>query len=597
MHIVFTVGTYHPLYSATARCAKNLADVMTHDHDVTVIAERLWNSPSEIEDLGLAERIVYVGTPLGDARAAVDQRMNAEGASGLWRLLDRLLAALRYGKKAFSCTACDKSEVAAYLRGLESLDPAPDQLVPVSLPFSGAVACALYKQSHPKVTLTPVIFDQFSESATLLKTGIERRVKMKANIKLERMVVQASDRVFTVTWDDHVRRCLPDLGGKFEHIEHPMLIRDDAIDNACGCMFGSGAHAVYVGTLSAGVHEPRLLTDLFEGYVRREGERLMLHAFCMGDGVGVVREAEGRYPGDIELCDPLPRSELLDAYASADILVSVGNNNTDQNVRKIAEYITTGKPILHIACREDDPVIPDIERYPLGLVLSAGDDTGTNQDRLAEFIARVKGCRVPFEVVENLFPDKVPENVSDLIRHEGALMFAGNLSSAVTPDYFCSLLEQPACKGLRARFFTSNSPYALRLDGHRDAGVERYGWIGADGLRNEMINAGQLLSIAEVEGKQMSSKIFGYMATGKPIVHLYTAENDVNVRYLSRYPLALCLRADEAEIAQNARKLALWCAWSYGQRVSWNDIKCEFDDLTPEHVAQQIIGAGECQRF
>lgn len=174
-------------------------------------------------------------------------------------------------------------------------------------------------------------------------------------------------------------------------------------------------------------------------------------------------------------------------------------------------------------------------------------------------------------------------------------MFAGNLSSVVTPDYVCSLLEQPACRGVRARFFTSGSPYALRLDAHRKAGAERFGWIGAEELSGEMGRAGQLLSIAEVEGRQMSSKIFGYMATGKPVVHVYTYDLAANVRYLSRYPLALCLKTDEGALADNARRLALWCVWSYGQRVAWGDVEREFSELTHEHVARQIFGTGGCR--
>ena len=590
MHVVFTVGTYYPLFSATARCAKNLVDVMTRNHEVTVVAERLWNSPTDIEELGLAERIVYVGTPVGDARAAVDRRMNAEGASVLWRVPDHILAALRYGQTFFSSTACNKSEVNAYLRGLEGLDPAPDQLIPVSLPFTGVVACALYKERHPEVVLTPVIFDQFSESATLLKTGIERRMKWKANLELERIVVEASDRVFTVTWDEHVEHCLPDLTDKFEHVEHPMLIRDAGIDDIHGCMFGPGAHAVYTNALNAGIHDSRHLTELFEGYSEREGEALKLHAFAMGDGEEAVREAQTRCPVDIELCYPVPCGELLEVYASADVLVSVGNSVTDQKVGKVTEYMVTGKPIVHIACCEDDPVIPDINRYPLGLVLRASDDAGANQDRLSEFVARTKGRRMSFEEVAKLFLDEVPDNVCDLLLSEGGmLMFAGNLSSAVTPDYVCSLLEQPACRNVRARFFTSNSPYALRLDKHKTAGVERFGWIGPDELRREEADSRQLLSIAEVEGKQMSSKIFSYMATGKPIVHIYTADDDVNVHYLSRYPLALCLKADKNAIAENARRLALWCAWSYGQSLHWDDVARTFGELTPECVARQVL--------
>lgn len=589
MHVVFTVGTYYPLFSATARCAKNLVDVITREHEVTVVAERLWNSPSDIEGLGVAERLVYVSTLIGDARAAVDRRMYAEGASALWHVPDRILAALRYGQTFFSSTACNKTEVDAYLHGLEGLDPAPDHLVPVSLPFSGVVACALYKERHPEVALTPVIFDQFSESATLLKTGIERRMKWKANLELERMVVETSDRVFTVTWDEHVKQCLPDLADKFEHIEHPMLIHDVGFDDVRSCIFGPGAHAVYAGALSVGVRDPRNLTKLFEGYSEREGEPLKLHAFAKGDGVEFVREAQRRCPADLELCAPVPHGNLLEAYASADVLVSVGDNVAGQKVDMITEYMATGKPIVHIANRADDPAIPDMERYPLGMVLLAEDDAEVNQDRLAEFMARVRGRRAPFEDVARLFPDEMPENFCDLIVQGGVLMFAGNLSNVVTPDYVCSLLEQSACRNVRARFFTSDSPYALRLDKYQSAGIERFGWIGPDDLRREMINSGQLLSIAEVEGKQMSSKIFSYMATGKPIVHVYTAEDDVNVRYLSRYPLALCLKADKKAVTDNARRLALWCAWSYGQSLYWDDVALAFSELTPEHVTRQIL--------
>ena len=66
----------------------------------------------------------------------------------------------------------------------------------------------------------------------------------------------------------------------------------------------------------------------------------------------------------------------------------------------------------------------------------------------------------------------------------------------------------------------------------------------------------------------------------------------MNVRYLRRYPLALCLRADEGLLTENARKLALWCVWSYGQRVSWDDLEHDFEDLMPEYVAEQVLVAG-----
>lgn len=52
-----------------------------------------------------------------------------------------------------------------------------------------------------------------------------------------------------------------------------MLIYDDAFDDECCGLFGSGAHVVYAGTLGTGVHEPRLLTDLgFFGGAKRSAK-------------------------------------------------------------------------------------------------------------------------------------------------------------------------------------------------------------------------------------------------------------------------------------------------------------------------------------
>lgn len=150
-------------------------------------------------------------------------------------------------------------------------------------------------------------------------------------------------------------------------------------------------------------------------------------------------------------------------------------------------------------------------------------------------------------------------------------------------------MQQMPCRGLKARFFTSGSPFAVRLDGYKDAGIERRGWIGADELREEMISAEQLLSIAEVEGKQMSSKIFSYMSTGKPVIHIYYAKDDINVCFLERYPLALCVRSNKDKVSHNARKILLWYIWSFGQRITWSDIKQEFRGLTPEFVAGKVL--------
>lgn len=142
--------------------------------------------------------------------------------------------------------------------------------------------------------------------------------------------------------------------------------------------------------------------------------------------------------------------------------------------------------------------------------------------------------------------------------------------------------------GITTLFHTNASVQARILDGRRN--VMRKGWVSGDDLERAWSDADCLLSIAEKRGRQMSSKIFSYMATGKPIVHVYYAEDDVNVEYLKRYPLALCLRVQDDALAYNARLLALWFVWSLGRRASWQSVAEEFEELLSEHVAAQLVG-------
>lgn len=172
------------------------------------------------------------------------------------------------------------------------------------------------------------------------------------------------------------------------------------------------------------------------------------------------------------------------------------------------------------------------------------------------------------------------------------MTFTGSFTLAVEPTYVCELLEQEACDGITALFHTNTSAQAKMLDGRRN--VVRKSWVSGIELERVWANADCLLSIAEKQGRQMSSKIFSYMAIGKPIVHIYYAEYDVNVVYLKRYPLALCLRAKEGSLALNSRLLALWLVWSLGRTVSWDSVAEEFLEMSPEYVACRLIEETDC---
>jgi len=55
------------------------------------------------------------------------------------------------------------------------------------------------------------------------------------------------------------------------------------------------------------------------------------------------------------------------------------------------------------------------------------------------------------------------------------------------------------------------------------------------------VNSDNLIAVGNNDCNQVPSKIFEYMSFGKPIVYFYS-DDDVNVKILKKYPIALCLR-------------------------------------------------------
>lgn len=88
---------------------------------------------------------------------------------------------------------------------------------------------------------------------------------------------------------------------------------------------------------------------------------------------------------------------------------------------------------------------------------------------------------------------------------------------------------------------------------------------------------------------QISSKIFEYMSMGKPILHIYYSDTDVNLSYLKRYPLALCLKADDKLISENSRLFDEWCRSDVIWNLSFEDVYQRYFEMTPYYIITIIV--------
>jgi len=86
--------------------------------------------------------------------------------------------------------------------------------------------------------------------------------------------------------------------------------------------------------------------------------------------------------------------------------------------------------------------------------------------------------------------------------------------------------------------------------------VIEHGWVDPDTAIGAMLKSDILVNIGNAVDTLTPSKIFEYMAAGKPIISFYKHDTEPSIQYLRQYPLSLLIKEDWTELHENARLVA-----------------------------------------
>jgi CDP-glycerol glycerophosphotransferase (TagB/SpsB family) len=84
------------------------------------------------------------------------------------------------------------------------------------------------------------------------------------------------------------------------------------------------------------------------------------------------------------------------------------------------------------------------------------------------------------------------------------------------------------------------------------------------------------------------SKIFEYFATGKPIIHFFSDDNDSCLNYFDRYPLALTIKQDYGQLEENAKKVVNFIVSNKNKKIQLEEIEHRFPMNMPKYTAEKI---------
>ncbi len=156
------------------------------------------------------------------------------------------------------------------------------------------------------------------------------------------------------------------------------------------------------------------------------------------------------------------------------------------------------------------------------------------------------------------------------------------------PYYLCRLVEALENEfDIQVQFYTRGSceEWLAEKCSEKPEHFVRHGYVSNSLTPIIYANSDFLINLGVNTSTMISSKIFLYMAYGKPIIHFYYQDNDVCNPYLERYPGACLIQMKEELFEDNTIKLRNFIRDNLGKVFDSKDIADLFIENTPRYSA------------
>jgi len=582
-HVVFVVGSYYPVYSAVGKCIGNIVREFEKEYKVTVICEKNVAGQSNREMLG-KHRIVRVTTKARYSRIKIEKKMKeANGIEKtLFKMLLLMLKVERFLKVALSKTACDYKMIEAYVNALDGIEEKVDIVVPTCVPFESVMAALEFKKRNSQVDVVPYLFDLYSDNINVNRGKVLKNMHWNANLRIEKKMFEEAKVVFHVrNWTKHIEKNFPDYKEKSFEIEHPLLVLEDDFSR-----LPENEISIQVNYLN----NDDIPTSDFERILemvtklRMQNTSICLYGFEKRGG-----EEDYSWCDAIVVREEGTSIEKKQVLTRADVLLVIGDVDDTRILAEILEYVVTGKKVIHFV-KNKEMSSPDLLRNYLSAKI-VDMSSEMDFDILKTFIQKDRKKRAEIDEDIDLLESIYSKDISNIISfvsqsREYKLIYAGALKKGyVEAQYVVDLFSGDLLKDCRLHFYSAGNGVDIVKRARKENFIVS-DWIDKKQLDEEYKKADAFISIAERSGNNISSKIFEYMSTGKPIIHIYYTDNDKNIQYLDKYKKSICIKAEDTELFHNRLKTILFLLRTV------NSVKERLDDklmeCTPEYISKMI---------
>lgn len=372
--ILFLVGYYYPKAMANGICVGELAkELKKRQYDVHVIC--LQNDGDRLED-NIEGVCVHRISPSLYRTIELKRNTDSKKNNSILRLLTlgiKLAHIPFYPITSFT-------QIKRYIKAAEKIIKNENAVVISCFnPMEAIVAGMRLKKKGTHIINIGYYLDSLSNEGDV--GIIPKNIREKLGLKWEYKLFNVSDGILLL--QSHKRHyCSPKYEmykNKIRYVDIPLFLEDRYISRNCS------RRIVYTGMLSVERRNPdyacSILKNVYPMY--------SIEFYGRGDCDYILEKYSAENGGNVINKGFVSHAEALKAIEDAEILLSIGNKDSDMIPSKIFEYISTGKSIIHFAYGKCDACIPYLNKYANGLVIYMDDDMSESIKKCEDFISKI----------------------------------------------------------------------------------------------------------------------------------------------------------------------------------------------------------------
>ena len=401
---IFLTNYYLPRPGATGVCIHQLAkEIKKHGNDCTVICYHDEQSEQIIDGVKI-ERIdipFYLNTT------------KKQGYIRRW--IHRVLTILQKGMHILKYPLKSNKLVSNYLNSLKVVIGRNVESVVIAsyTPLESVIAAKKIKDIYPNVKIVFYSTDSLSNE----RGGdgfLSPKLREFFGLRWEYKLFPFFDKILIM--ENHKNHyyysgLFKNYISKMEIVNFPLIIKPSSVSSISKNVYRANGviNIVYAGTLYKVLRNPQYACDLFTQVL----PYLKLQVIFVGGGDcdDILKKAELTSEGRIKGLGFKPYNIAISYIEQADVLLSIGNADSPMAPSKIYEYMSTGKPIIHIYTYEKDPCLDPLQKYTNAIIIKNDDQTAVR--RIINFLRNSN--KIEFEEIEQIFISSTPRYSTRLI--------------------------------------------------------------------------------------------------------------------------------------------------------------------------------------